>query len=112
MELIIRSNHMQEVEGVTAEYPYVLNRADSETMRVPWHWHEELEFDRVVQGHILLRIAGRSIEFGSGEGFFINSNVLAAIEGDPDTILKSHLFHPVFLSGHYHSIFETKYICD
>ena len=50
MELIIRSDHMQEVEGVTAEYPYVLNRADSASIRVPWHWHEEVEVSFVRRG--------------------------------------------------------------
>ena len=32
------------------------------------------------------------------------------MEGDTDAVIESHLFHPVFLGGHYHSIFETKYL--
>ena len=32
------------------------------------------------------------------------------MENIQDCILESHLFHPVFLSGHFKSVFETKYL--
>jgi YesN/AraC family two-component response regulator len=32
------------------------------------------------------------------------------MDGQPDCVMDSHLFHPVFLSGHFKSIFETKYM--
>lgn len=49
MELIIRSDHMQDVEDVTAQYPYALHRVSSTETYVPWHWHEEVEFSLVRQ---------------------------------------------------------------
>jgi len=110
MKIKIRENQMEEIEDIRPEYPYTCHHVQMRDTKVPWHWHEELEFDRVLKGKILLRTAGRTAEFGPGEGFFTNSNVLVSIEGDQETVIKSHLFHPVFLSGHYHSIFETKYI--
>ena len=57
MELIIRGNHMQEVEGVTASFPYVLNQVSSAETRVPWHWHEEVEFTYVRRGQLRVMIS-------------------------------------------------------
>lgn len=113
VELIIGSNHMQEVEGISAQYPYVLNHADSRDTRVPWHWHEELEFSYIRQGSLRVTISGRSFLFHRGEGFFINSNILHAMEpADPAecAIWDSHMFHPIFLGGYYRSVFDTKYL--
>ena len=113
MELIIRSNDMQEVEGISAEYPYVLNRADSKETRVPWHWHEELEFSYVIRGTLKISIPGHTFSFQENEGFFINTNILHAMEaGDPQegVFWHSYMFHPVFLGGQYKSIFESKYL--
>ena len=113
MELIIGSNRMQEVEGVTAEYPYVLNRADSSQMRVPWHWHEEVEFSYVRQGVLSVTIAGHACQYRQGEGFFLNANILHAMEpANPgETVLwDSHMVHPVLLSGQYKSVFDKKYL--
>ncbi len=113
MKLIIHGNRMQEVEGVTAEYPYVLNRADSRQMRVPWHWHDEVEFSYVRQGALLVTVSGRQYEFTAGEGFFLNANVLHAMEAaDPGqgALWDSHMVHPMLLGGSYKSVFDTKYM--
>ena len=113
MKLIIHSNRMQEVEGVTAEYPYVLNRANSRQMRVPWHWHEEVEFSYIRKGTLLVTAPGRRYEFKEGEGFFLNTNVLHTMEAaDPEkgVLWDSHMVHPMLLGGSYKSIFDTKYM--
>ena len=113
MELVIRGNRMQEVEGVTAEYPYVLNRADSSRMRVPWHWHEEVEFTLVRQGVLRVTLSGKRFEFGEGEGFFLNTNILHTMEsadGDQPVLWDSHMLHPMLLGGSYKSVFDQKYM--
>jgi len=113
MELVIRGNRMQEVEGVTAEYPYVLNRADSSRMRVPWHWHEEVEFTLVRQGVLRVTLSGKRFEFGEGEGFFLNTNILHTMEsadGDQSVLWDSHMLHPMLLGGSYKSVFDQKYM--
>ena len=113
MELIIRSNHMQEVEGITASFPYVLNRVSSMETRVPWHWHEEVEFTYVRSGSLRVTIAGRRQIFAQGEGLFLNSNVLHAMEpAEPaaEVLWDSHMFHSVLLGGHFLSIFPTQYL--
>ena len=110
MKLHIRSNQMEEVEGLRNEYPYAFHHVSLQTTEVPWHWHEALEFNLVVNGQVKVSTANQTQVFRTGEGFFLNSNVLAAMDSDTDCILDSHLFHPVFLSGHFKSVFETKYL--
>lgn len=113
MKLIIGSNRMQEVEGVTAAYPYVLNRADSRHIRVPWHWHEEVEFSLIRQGRLRVTLSGRQYTIQPGEGFFLNANVLHAMEpADPGeaVVWDSHMLHPMLLGGFSKSLFDTKYV--
>lgn len=110
MKLHIRSNQMEEVEGLRNEYPYTFHHVALARTEVPWHWHEALEFNLVTEGVVKVSTANQSQVFRKGEGFFINSNVLASMENETDCILDSHLFHPVFLSGHFKSVFETKYL--
>lgn len=110
MKLRIQSNQMEEVEGLHNAYPYAYHHVDLQKTPIPWHWHEALEFDYVLQGSITVSTPSRTQTFHSGEGFFINSNILTAMNDDGDCILDSHLFHPVFLSGHFKSVFETKYL--
>lgn len=110
MKLHIRNNQMEEIEGLHNEYPYAFHHVSLRTTEVPWHWHEALEFNYVVEGQVKVSTANQTQVFHAGEGFFLNSNVLAAMDSDADCIMDSHLFHPVFLSGHFKSVFETKYL--
>lgn len=109
----INSNQLEEIAGLTTEYPYVMHRTDMKRTQIPWHWHEEIEFGYVEEGAMEIHTVNQTYLFRKGEGFFINSNVLASmypVSEEPQVIFCSHLFHPVFLSGHFKSIFDTKYI--
>ena len=110
MKLRIRSNQMEEVEGLHNEYPYVYHHVDLNKTTIPWHWHEALEFCYIHSGSIKVSTAGQTQVFEKGQGFFINSNVLSAMTEGADCVIDSHLFHPVFLGGHFKSVFETKYL--
>ena len=110
MKLRIRTDQMEEVEGLQSEYPYVYHHVDLSSTVVPWHWHEALEFGYVVGGKVSVSTAAQTQTFSSGEGFFINSNVLTSMTNRERCVMDSHLFHPVFLSGHFKSVFETKYL--
>ena len=110
MKLRILNNRMEEVEGIYSEYPYVFHHVDLSVTDIPWHWHEELEFCYVQAGSVKVATAGQSQIFHKGEGFYINSNVLASMMDGDGCIIDSHLFHPVFLGGHFKSVFETKYL--
>lgn len=110
MKLRIRHNQMEEPEDLHNEYPYAFHHVDLRSTMVPWHWHEALEFDYVVEGTVKVSTAGQTQTFQKGEAFFINTNVLTSMVNAQDCLLDSHLFHPVFLGGHFKSVFETKYL--
>ena len=78
---------------------------------IPWHWHEEVEFGYVLNGEIEITLANRTCHVKKNQGYFTNSNVLSRFSKTTDTMLAhTHLFHPIFLGGHFKSIFETKYL--
>ena len=110
MKLRIQTNQMEEVEGLRNEYPYAFHHVSLQETTVPWHWHEALEFNLVLEGSVKVNTANQTQIFHKSEGFFMNSNVLASMENLENCVLDSHLFHPVFLSGHFKSVFETKYL--
>lgn len=111
--IVIRSNQEECIEGLTIEYPYVLHQADLSRISIPWHWHEAVEFDYVISGEVEVTTTSGKYIFGKNEAFFVNTNVLCCMKGTEESVpavMHSHLFHPIFLSGHYKSVFETKYI--
>ena len=112
MEIRLEDNQSEVIAGLTVEYPYVLHRVRLSETRVPWHWHEEVEFVLVKEGRMRLNTAGKSWIFSKGEGFYTNSNVLSSVEQveGEDCRFDSHLLHSAFLGGHFKSIFETKYL--
>lgn len=113
MKIRVKENQQENIEGMSMEYPYAYHCADLRDIRVPWHWHEEIELGYVVSGRLKVLTVGKSYCIDKGQGFFMNSNVVSSMEGGDSSgecILESHLFHPVFLGGHFKSIFETKYL--
>ena len=65
MRIVIRENNMEEIEGISPEYPYAFHYVEMKDTRVPWHWHEEVEFDRVLTGTAKLKLAGRTLVDGA-----------------------------------------------
>lgn len=110
MKLQIRRNMMEEVEGLHNEYPYAFHHTDLRETTIPWHWHEALEFGYVAAGRVKISTTTRTLTLEKGEAYFTNSNTLITMENTENCILDSHLFHAVFLSGHFKSVFETKYL--
>lgn len=106
-------NQIEIIEGMTVEYPYCLHERDLTDFVVPWHWHEELELGYIQEGVSRIITVGAEYTVRQGDGFFINSNVMDMKQnGLPGskTVEINHIFHPVFLSGHFKSRFETKYL--
>ena len=54
MNIKVKQNQLEEIEGIFPHYPYVLHRATLSRTKIPWHWHEELEFDYVTEGRVSL----------------------------------------------------------
>ena len=110
MPLKLNRDQLEDIAGITTVYPYTMHDNDMDKIDLPWHWHEEMEFDYVIKGQLDLVTTDRTYTFKEGEGFFINSNVLCKYENAAGCRFISHLFDKILLSGHYKSIYETKYL--
>lgn len=106
-------NQVEIIEGMTMEYPYCLHERDLTNFVIPWHWHEELELGYIQEGTSKIVTIGAEYTVRQGDGFFVNSNVMCMKQNASlgvKTIEINHIFHPVFLGGHFKSRFETKYL--
>lgn len=50
--------------------------AEFEHGQIAWHWHEEIQFDYVVKGTILVQIGTNEFILNPGESIFINTGML------------------------------------
>lgn len=106
-------NQVEIIEGMTIEYPYCLHKRDLTNFIVPWHWHEELELGYIQEGISKIVTVGAEYTVRQGDGVFVNSNVMCMKQNASSgvkTIEINHIFHPIFLGGHFKSRFETKYL--
>lgn len=113
MKQTFKNGQLEEIAGLTPEYPFVHLNTDYNTLHISWHWHEEVEFNYIIAGKVKVKTLEKEFIFSEGEAYFVNGNVLATMgraEGEPESRADTYLFHPIFLSGHFRSIFETKYM--
>lgn len=63
------------------------------------HWHDDVEFNAVLSGHMSFNVNGRNVRIGEGEGIFINSRQLHYGFSDDHTecLFVCLIFHPVLL---------------
>ncbi len=112
-DFIVDSNQVEQIDGMTTVYPYCMHERDLSNIMIPWHWHEELELGYIAKGTSkIITLEGTHL-IHQGDGFFINSNVMdmkSNAQPGTEVLEINHIFHPVFLSGHFKSIYETKYI--
>lgn len=107
------SNDVEHVAGIKDEFPYTMHRRELTNGIIPWHWHEEVEFNYIDRGTIEIETFDHTYLVKQGEAYFINTNVMDKKQKAPHssmTIEHAHLFDPVLLSGYYHSIYATKYL--
>lgn len=105
------SNGRELLEHGTREFPVACYHDDLTEMDVPWHWHEELEVAVVTEGQAEFAVSGRCVILQTGEGCFLNQNVLhGAWKTCQDTCrLHSIVFHPRLI-GAPDSVFWRKWI--
>ncbi|MCR4952373.1 MAG: AraC family ligand binding domain-containing protein, partial [Solobacterium sp.] len=67
----------------------------------PWHWHDEFDAVTVIHGRAVVHVGASSFIVQAGDGFFINSGQLHAVDldEDPECILHSISFHPRLVGG-------------
>lgn len=113
LSFIQDENAIEAIDGITYDFPYTMHERDLSNFTVPWHWHEELEFDYAYRGSIVIETINQTYTIYQGEAYFININVMNTKRRAADchvAIEHAHLFHPILLAGHYRSVFETKYL--
>ena len=69
----------------TPDFPIAFFDDDLTTVRVPWHWHDELEIVVILSGEVSIFIAGCELHLKAGEGYFANSGILHSSELCSDT---------------------------
>lgn len=112
-KFIIDQNQVEKIDGMTIEFPYCMHQRDLTDFVVPWHWHEELELGYMADGSSIIRTTGRDYTIRRGDGFFINQNVLnTKLNGQPGSpaLEINHIFHPIFIGGHFGSWITAKYL--
>lgn len=75
---------------------------------IPWHWHEEIQFDLVMEGRVHFQIGSKAFDLEAGQCIFINTGVLHQIfpvEGTNGKlyayVLRDSLLETDVLSGVY-----------
>lgn len=79
---------------------------------VPWHWHPDAELIWMLQGSMRLCTNNHTILIQTGEGAFINSNMLHYKEPlpGPAPLALNQLFDTRLISGFHKSVYEQKYV--
>lgn len=110
---ITNQNQVEKIDGMTIEFPYCMHERNLTDFVVPWHWHEELELGYIEKGTSLIRTIDQDYLIHQGDGFFINTNVMdTKINGNSGNpaLEINHIFHPVFIGGHFGSRITAKYL--
>lgn len=95
------------------EFPcagYESTHTDSINDFIPWHWHEEFEIIRIVEGSMKLQVLSETFTVHTGEIAVINANTLHCASGEPYCKLQSLVFSPLLITGNVNSAFSSRYI--
>lgn len=113
LSFIQDENAVEHIDGITDSFPYTMHERDLTNFTIPWHWHEELEFNYAYRGSIEIETVNQIYTIHQGEAYFINTNVMETKRCAcrcTGAVEHAHLFHPILLAGHYRSVFQTKYL--
>ncbi len=64
----------------TPDFPIAFFDDDLTRVRVPWHWHNELELIIITEGTVHVQIANSEFVLKKGEGYFANTGILHAAD--------------------------------
>lgn len=79
---------------------------------LPWHWHNEWELIRIIDGAADIKAGNNCYIISEGDGIFVNSGVLHSIGNARRKISRLHsvIFHPRLIGGGQDTIYWQKYI--
>lgn len=97
--------------GTTA-FPVACYQDDQCKMHAPWHWHQEWEAVRIIQGSCIVTAGSKKGILHEGEGFFINSGIIHSCMDVPDVGCRFHsvVFYPGLVGGAPESVFQQTYV--
>ena len=89
------------VQHGSALFPIACYAEDLSSYSVAWHWHEEFEYVLCTKGPLHVDVNKTHLTLQTGQGVFINSGVLHAVEQAPEgtALLHSGVFHPRLVGG-------------
>ena len=73
---ITDSKGKEVLEYGTADFPIAFFDDDLTRVKVPWHWHEQLEIVYIIDGEVIMNIGRDEFTLKAGEGYFLNSGIL------------------------------------
>ena len=79
-------------------FPIACYAEDMTADSVAWHWHEEFEYILSEKGILCVDVNKTRVRLNQGEGIFVNSGALHAVEQSP-ALLHSCVFHPRLVGG-------------
>ena len=79
-------------------FPIACYAEDMMADSVAWHWHEEFEYILSEKGILYVDVNKTRVRLNQGEGIFVNSGALHAVEQSP-ALLHSSVFHPRLVGG-------------
>ena len=90
----------EQTQHGSALFPIACYAEDLAFYSVAWHWHEEFEFVLAALGPIHVDVNKIRLTLQTGQGVFINSGALHAVEpAESRALLHSGVFHPRLVGG-------------
>jgi len=99
----------EDVSHGTKAFPAAAYHDELDKLAVPMHWHDEMELLVVLKGPVAVPVGTERIPLKRGEGMFINSGMLHAVDAESGE-LHSIVFHPSLPGGAEGSVFYEKTI--
>ncbi len=111
--LDLLSDSSERIPYNNQEIPVYVNRGrifDFCNFSAPGHWHDDLEFSLILQGHMSYNVNGTVYVLEQGEGMFVNSRQFHSnySSDGTDCLYICVLVHPILLCANQHM--ENKYI--
>lgn len=113
--ITVDENQRETTSHGSIKFPmmvYLDNMEKYDVGYISWHWHNEIEFAKVIQGEVELSANGQTVILHEGEGAFINSGVLHMEKPwkAQNAIMFTIVINTILLSDGEQSIIYEKYI--
>ena len=95
----------------TQAFPAAIYMDEFQGEMFPWHWHDEMEINIVIDGPVSYRVGSHEATLQNGEGIYIKPGILHSFSPVGKSLRQYSLtFHPRLVGGEPESVFYQKYI--